>query len=181
MTAEPAAHARDQADGIVQIALSPEEDFRDIIRRLENVRIPPTRVSAGSIRFAVLELINNSIRAHREKGEGRDIEVVFIIADGRLSVSVRDFGGGFDPRSLPYDVAADPDAVDLRSAAFEEYQRNSGYKRFGMGLYVARKTFDTFQIMFLDGNGKPRQWEHGSVAGTVINLTARVDARETAR
>ncbi len=168
-------------DRIVQITLSPGDDFRVIIRRLDEISIPRTRASAGSVRFAILELITNSIRAHREKGEHRNIEVVFTIGDGQLTVTIRDFGGGFDLRSLPYDVSADPDGVDLRSATFEEYQRRNQYKRFGMGIYVAKKTFDSLQIQFIDSEGKPRPWEQGNIAGTVINLTASTEAWEAAR
>lgn len=181
MQSGPAQRAAAGDVSIVKLAVSPREDFRNIIRRLDDVSIPHTRVSASNLRFAILELLNNSIRAQREKGDDREIQTVFTIADGRLEVSVRDFGGGFDPRALPYDLFSDPATVDLHSAPFEAYQRKNRYKRFGMGLYIARKTFDSIQIQFVDNSGRPTSWDQGRVAGTVINLSAKVDKTDARR
>jgi len=175
-------HRTDAGDArVVQLTVGPREDFRNIIRRLDDISIPRTRVSATNLRFAVLELLNNSIRAHREKGEDREIQAVFTFADGRFKVSIRDFGGGFDLRALPYDLFADPATVNLHSAPFEEYQHKNGYRRFGMGLYIARKTFDTVQIQFFDDAGRPISWERGKVVGTVISLSARVETAGVSR
>ena len=155
----------------VELSVSPRADFRDVIHALETVTLPPTGVSGHNIRFAILELVNNSIRAHRERNEERDIRIVLAVSDGRLEVSIRDFGGGFNPGALPYDLDADPRTLDLHSAPFDVYQRRHGYKRFGMGIYVAKKTFDRFQIEFLDHREKPLPWQEGKVSGTLITLS----------
>ena len=78
----------------VRLKISPKADFRDVLHTLGEIGIPTTRVSDENIRFAILELLNNSIRAHREKGESRDICLDLTVTDGRLVIAIRDFGGG---------------------------------------------------------------------------------------
>ena len=156
------------------MAVSPQADFREVIRTLDAIDLPAVRVSGEHVRFAILELLNNSIRAHREKSEGRDISLDMTLSDGRLVVAIRDFGGGFDPKRLPYDVDADPGSLDLHSPPFEEYQKRNGYKRFGMGIFVAKKTFEDFRLMFLDAEEKPAPWAPGRITGTLIILSVRV-------
>lgn len=175
----------------IHLAVSPEADFRAVIQALESIVLPPVPVSQEHLRFAVLELLNNSIRAHRERQEPRDIQLALAVADGRLLVSVRDFGGGFDTHALPYDVSADPSRLDLHSPEFEDYQKRNGFKRFGMGIYVAKKTFDEFRLEFLDQDGQPMPWEKGKTEGTLITLAVstgahgaepgQADLEETAR
>ncbi|HVO39463.1 MAG TPA: ATP-binding protein [Spirochaetia bacterium] len=162
----------------VQISVSPSADFREIMRELDMITLPPTRVSHHNIRYAILELLNNSIRAHKERGETREISVIVSLADGWLNVSIRDYGGGFDPRKLPYDLTADPQTLDLHSAPFEEYQRKNGYKRFGMGIYVAKKTFDRFTVAFLDEHERPLEWQAGKVTGTLITFSTPAEAAD---
>ena len=166
----PALHVNGRQSRTIRLTVNPEADFRQVISILGEIRIPPTRVSDEHIRFAVLELLNNSIRAHREKMEQRDILIDLTVSGGKLVVAIRDFGGGFDPRKLPYDLAADPATLDLKSPSFEEYQKRNGYKRFGMGIYVAKKTFDEFRLVFLDAQDRPAPWAPGVVAGTLITL-----------
>ena len=160
----------------VRMTVSPKADFRQIIHTFDSIDMPPARVSAENIRFAILELVNNSLRAHREKGESRDILVDLTLADGRLSVAIRDFGGGFDPRRLPYDVEADPAGLDVHSRPFEEYQKQNGYKRFGMGIFVAKKTFDHFHLQFLDERDMPSPFVPGRIVGTLITLDLAAEA-----
>ena len=155
----------------IRLTVSPQADFRQVIHTLESIGMPPTRVSDEHIRFAVLELLNNSIRAHQEKAEPRDIVVDITVDEERLVVAIRDFGGGFDTKRLPYDLGQDPAQLDLHSPEFEEYQKRNGYKRFGMGIYVARKTFDDFRLVFLDVNDRPSPWTPGQTAGTLITLS----------
>jgi anti-sigma regulatory factor (Ser/Thr protein kinase) len=165
----------------IRLSINPHADFREVIRTLDAIVIPPSRVSVEHIRFAILELLNNSIRAHREKGESRNIWIDLSALEGRFMVSVRDFGGGFDATKLPYDLAADPQSLDLHSTSFQEYQKHNGYKRFGMGIYVARKTFDEFRLVFLDERDQPMAYHPGKTAGTLITLAVStgVDAAES--
>jgi len=160
----------------IRLTVDPQADFRQVIHTLESIAIPPARVSEEHIRFAILELLNNSIRAHREKEEPRNIFVDLTVDDGRLIVAIRDFGGGFDTTRLPYDLDADPAGLDLHSTPFEEYQKKNGYKRFGMGIYVARKTFDEFRLVFLDSQDRPTPWAPGRTVGTLITLSVSMEA-----
>lgn len=158
----------------IRLTVNPRADFREVIHTLEAIIIPPCRVSTEHLRFAILELLNNSIRAHQERGETRDILVDLTVADSRLVVAIRDFGGGFDTKKLPYDINADPQTLDLHSSPFAEYQKRNEYKRFGMGIYVARKTFDEFRLVFLDGRDVATPWEPGRTVGTLITLSVEV-------
>jgi anti-sigma regulatory factor (Ser/Thr protein kinase) len=167
----PTLHVNGKLSRTIRLTVSPHADFRQVIRILGEIRIPPTQVNDEHVRFAILELLNNSIRAHREKEESRDILIDMTVADGRLVVAIRDFGGGFDPKRLPYDLDADPTTLDLQSPSFEEYQKRNGYKRFGMGIYVAKKTFTDFRLVFLDTQDRPAPWAAGKVPGTLITLT----------
>jgi len=135
-------------------------------------------VSDEHIRFAILELLNNSIRAHREKNEPRDILIDLTVADGLLVVAIRDFGGVFDTKRLPYDLNEDPRRLDLHSPAFQQYQEKNGYKRFGMGIYVAKKTFDELRLVFLDDHDRPMAFRPGSTVGTLITMTVSMEAAE---
>jgi anti-sigma regulatory factor (Ser/Thr protein kinase) len=155
----------------IHLAVSPQADFRSVIQSLESIVLPPLAVNQEHLRFAILELLNNSIRAHRERKETRDIQVALAVTDGRLLVSVRDFGGGFDTRSLPYDVSADLSRLDLHSPEFLDYQERNGFKRFGMGIYVAKKTSDELRLEFLDEKGQPAPWEKGRTEGTLVTLS----------
>jgi anti-sigma regulatory factor (Ser/Thr protein kinase) len=155
----------------VHLTVNPQADFRDIIHTFDSIEIPRARVSVDNIRFAILELINNSLRAHRERGEARDILIDLSVADGRLFIAIRDFGGGFNPKKLPYDLEADPRSLDLHSSSFQEYQMKNGYKRFGMGIFVAKKTFDDFHLVFLDERDMPAPWSEGRIIGTLITLS----------
>lgn len=176
----PSLHVKGKLSRTIRLTVSPHADFREVIRTLGEIQIPPTRVNDEHIRFAVLELLNNSIRAHREKEESRDILVDLTVADGRLVVAIRDFGGGFDPKRLPYDLDADPATLDLQSPSFEDYQKRNGYKRFGMGIYVAKKTFSEFRLVFLDTRDRPSPWTSGGVVGTLITLAVQTQGPGTA-
>ncbi len=159
----------------IRLTVNPRADFREVIRTLEAISIPACRVSAEHLRFAILELLNNSIRAHLERGETRDISIDMTASDGKFVVAIRDFGGGFDTKKLPYDLEADPQTLDLHSTPFAEYQKKNGYKRFGMGIYVARKTFDEFRLVFLDDKDVPTpSWDPGRTVGTLITLAVEM-------
>jgi anti-sigma regulatory factor (Ser/Thr protein kinase) len=155
----------------IRLSVNPRADFREVIRTLEAITLPPVRVSDEHVRFAVLELLNNSIRAHKEKGEPRDISIDLTLSNGKLVVTIRDYGGGFDPGRLPYRLDQDPNALDLHSPAFEEYHRQNGELRFGMGIYIAKKTFDDFRLIFLDERDQPMAWTAGKTTGTLITVS----------
>lgn len=157
----------------VRLAVSPLADFRQVIHTFDAIGMPPARVSGENVRFAVLELVNNSLRAHREKGESRDILVDLAVTGARLCIAVRDFGGGFDPSRLPYDIDTDPGSLDPHSQPFQEYRERNGYKRFGMGILAAKRTFDHFHLQFLDARDMPSPFVPGLIVGTLITVDLR--------
>jgi anti-sigma regulatory factor (Ser/Thr protein kinase) len=175
MEAQSALQVNGRRSRTIRLKVNPLADFREVIRALESIVIPPFRVSDEHIRFAVLELLNNSIRAHRERNEPREILIDITVTDGVLVVAIRDFGGGFDTARLPYELSADARQLDLQSAAFKEYQEKNGYKRFGMGIYVAKKTFDELRLVFLDHRDRPGAYAPGSTVGTLITLTVKME------
>jgi anti-sigma regulatory factor (Ser/Thr protein kinase) len=160
----------------VRVKVNPQAEFRSIIHVFDSIEIPQTGVSPDNLKFAILELVNNSIRAHKERGDAREILIDITLTEGRLHFAIRDFGGGFDPKLLPYPLDASPSTLDIHSESFQDYQKRNGYKRFGMGIYLAKKTFEHFQLLFLDSSDVPVRWGANRVAGTLIRLD--IAARE---
>jgi len=152
------------------LTIDPGAEYRDILSAFDSIALPTTNLGADNLRFAILELVNNSLRAHRERGVQKEILVDIYCADDLLIIQIRDFGGGFDPGKLPYSLDADVRSVNIMSESFQEYQKKNNFKRFGMGLYIAKKTFDQFLLLFLDGKGAPAPWTPGTTAGTLIRL-----------
>ena len=155
----------------VTVNIHPETDFREILQTLESIRFPDFITNAENIKYAVLELISNSLRAHREKKVDKQVIAVFRAKDTKVDIEVKDFGGGFDPKNLPYPLEAPPETIDQTSDAFEEYQEKHKYLRFGMGLLVTKKTFPFFQLSFFDEEDKPVQWGETEVIGTVVRVS----------
>ena len=155
----------------VTVNIHPEADFREVLQTLESIHFPDFVENVENIKYAVLELISNSLRAHRERRVERQVIALFRAADTRVDIEVKDFGGGFDPGRLPYPIDAPAEEVDLTSTAFEKYQEKHKFARFGMGLLVTKKTFPFFQVIFFDEEGNPVQWGACQVIGTVIRVS----------
>jgi anti-sigma regulatory factor (Ser/Thr protein kinase) len=152
----------------IVMQIHPEANFRRILFVLNAIRLPEFVLNGDNVKYAILELLNNSLRAHREKKIDRRILTVLVTGASRLEVSVKDYGGGFDPRALPYDLDSDPQSIDHTSLAFQEYQQKNDYLRFGMGLLVVKRTFDDFSLSFFDAAEEPVSWESGAVCGTLV-------------
>ena len=144
--------------------------FNDLLATLKDIRLPDTIIDHEQIMFSVLELVNNSLRAHREHKVSDDICLQFAVHGPRLKILIQDNGKGFNPESLPYRLEANINEVNLHSEDFQKYRETNGYKRFGMGLFITKKTFDFFRLVFLDRNGNPVEWESGKVKSTRIEL-----------
>ena len=126
------------------------------------------------IKNAVLELLNNSRRAHREKNTEKKIIITFDVSSDYLEVSIKDFGGGFNPQVLPYKLEENHHLIDSTEQRFLEYQKKHNYSRFGMGILLAKKVFPYFKLLFFDHNEKVVPWESGKVCGTLIHLSTGV-------
>jgi anti-sigma regulatory factor (Ser/Thr protein kinase) len=155
----------------VTVNIHPEADFREILQTLESIGFPDFVTNAENIKYAVLELISNSLRAHREKKIRKQVIAVFRAVDTKVDIEVKDFGGGFDPKYLPYPLEAPPEQIDQSSDAFAKYQKKHKYLRFGMGLLVTKKTFPFFRVIFFDRAEQPIRWGEGEVIGTVIRVS----------
>ncbi len=127
--------------------------FHEILKKVNGLTIPDSPHDDEHTRYAVLELINNSLRAHREKGILENIRTEYKVKDDELEIIITDKGGGFDISKLPYDIGDSVDDVDTNDGRFQEYREENQYKRFGMGLLVAKRLFPIFSINFYDSEG----------------------------
>jgi anti-sigma regulatory factor (Ser/Thr protein kinase) len=157
----------------LRLNIHPSAEYRRVLDVLNNLDLPASIGNQENVKFAVLELISNSLRAHREKRVDQQVLTVLRFEDGHLTVSIRDFGGGFDPYSLPFDLTGDVRAVDPNGSRFQEYQKRNNFQRFGMGLLVARRVFPSFTLSFLDAEGRQVRWGEGAVSGTYILMSTR--------
>jgi anti-sigma regulatory factor (Ser/Thr protein kinase) len=155
----------------ITVTIHPKADFREVLLTLESIGFPDFVENADNIKYAVLELISNSLRAHRENKVDKQVMAVFRARNSEIDVEVKDFGGGFDPDRLPYSLEDPVEAIDQTSDEFERYQKKHNYLRFGMGLLVTKKTFPSFQVVFFDREERPVQWRRGAVMGTLIRVS----------
>ena len=139
---------------------------------LNNIHLPDYEgIDHDNIKYAVMELLNNSLRAHREKRVNKAIITTLNTFNSHLTINIKDYGGGFDPGKLPYDLEKDHREINPQSSCFIEYREKYNYMRFGMGLLLARRTFTCFDLSFFDNYGKQIKWESGEAAGTIIRLS----------
>ncbi|RKX75860.1 MAG: ATP-binding protein [Spirochaetes bacterium] len=154
----------------LKLNIDPEAKFSEILKILTQLNFPGSPVKSEHITYAVLELINNSMRAHRDKNIREKINADFEVKNSVLHIRLRDWGGGFNPENLPYDLYTNPEKIDLNTKKFQEYRKKHGYTRFGMGLYVVKKTFSSFRLYFIDKEGNTVPWDPDKTAGTCIEL-----------
>ncbi len=145
-------------------------EFKQVLDALDDLELPETDAKPQDIKYAVLEMINNSIRVHRDHGIDEPLSVIFEFVNPGLIIVIEDRGPGFDPSSLPYSMSDDPNEIDLKSDRFTEYRKKHKYKRFGMGLHLVRKTFSSFELSFLNCDGQPVECEEGKICGTRIKV-----------
>lgn len=154
----------------LSLSFSPDEEFRSVVDTFGEIGYPSLPINSDLVSFALLELVSNSIRAHRERMVAEPVAVTLDVASEELRATVLDSGRGFDPSRLPYDLAAPVSDVDIMSEDFAAYREIHGGSRFGMGLYVAKKTFPRFSLEFVDAQDQPCPWFSGAVKGTRIEL-----------
>ena len=154
----------------IVINIKPEMEFKGILDTLEEISLPEVGTKPQNIKYAILEMVNNSIRAHRENNIAEPLSITFEYESPSLRVEVTDRGPGFNPEGLPYSLEDNPQQIDVKSAAFAKYREENNYQRFGMGLFVVKKTFQDFNILFLDHNGNIIPWAPGQVHGTTITV-----------
>ncbi|MCG8452563.1 MAG: ATP-binding protein [Spirochaetales bacterium] len=147
--------------------------FHEILKKVNDIAVPHCPCEEEHMRYALLELINNSLRAHREQKVVDNIHVEIRADVEELIIIVTDKGGGFDTKILPYDLQENASGIDTNSSRFQEYRESHGYTRFGMGLIVARKLFHRFHVTFYDEQGDVPDYHPERVVGTRIEMGIR--------
>jgi anti-sigma regulatory factor (Ser/Thr protein kinase) len=153
--------------------ISGDAPFHEILKQVNGLTIPESPHDDEHTRYAMLELINNSLRAHREKGIKEKIRTELRVEDDILNISITDKGGGFDISHLPFNIREPADEIDTNSNSFQLYREKNQYKRFGMGLIVAKRLFPVFDINFYDESGKDIPYNPEKVVGTRIDMKIR--------
>ena len=153
--------------------ISGDAPFHEILKQVNGLTIPESPHDDEHTRYAMLELINNSLRAHREKGIKEKIRTELQVGEELLNISITDKGGGFDISNLPYTLDESSNEIDTNSNRFQLYREENQYKRFGMGLIVAKRLFPVFDINFYDENGKDISYNPDKVVGTRIDMSIR--------
>jgi len=160
----------------VLLKISRNTDFSRILDELHQIFFAGIDEKIiENIRYSLLELVNNSIRAHREKNENRDIQLRFKLTEEEVITTLKDWGGGFDKKNLPYDLDQEVQDIDINNQDFLDYREKHGYHRFGMGLLITKKTFSFFKLSFVGHQGEMQEeYEAENTAGTVIELRSRL-------
>jgi len=159
------------------LRISPQTSFQCILARINKIKFVGSDHPSEHIIYSILELLNNSLRAHRDRRVEKPILLEINTCPNGFEIQIQDWGSGFDIRSLPYSLNSDPDEIDIHDTKFEKYRQIHNYQRFGLGLYLARKTFPYFELNFFDMDQNETQWTDGGVAGTRIRL--RTSAAES--
>ena len=156
-----------------------ETDFREIIKTLDHLVLPNDEPEARNIKNGLLELVNNSLRAHREKKIDESILITFECVNSSLIMMIKDYGRGFDPDKLPYSLNNNIKEIDINSEEFKNYQEENNYLRFGMGLYLVKKIFNKINVTFHNENGNIVPWDKEKVSGTTITAAIKVESNGT--
>jgi anti-sigma regulatory factor (Ser/Thr protein kinase) len=155
----------------LKISIFTHARFQEIYTVFNEIVFPFNQADRETYTYAVLELVNNSLRAHRERSSSQPVEVTFHAKNPRLEVIIEDRGGGFDPSRLPYDLDQDIGLIDLHGEPFQRYRQVHNNTRFGMGLYIAKRAFSGFSLGFIDERGNKLAWGSPEIVGTRILLT----------
>jgi anti-sigma regulatory factor (Ser/Thr protein kinase) len=160
----------------VLLKISRSTDFSRILDELHHLFFAGIdEKDLENIRYSLLELVNNSIRAHKEKQEDRDILLRFRLTENEIITTLKDWGGGFDKKKLPYDLEQEVHDIDINNQDFLDYRETHGYHRFGMGLFITKKTFTYFKLSFVGHQGEiQEEYEAENTAGTYIELRSKL-------
>jgi len=155
----------------VSMNIYPDAPFNKILKEINSLTLPIDYQNDEHTRYAILELINNSIRAQKENSSKEPIKLEIKIENNIMTVVITDSGRGFDISDLPYDINEPVKQIDPNKKSFQDYREKNQYKRFGLGLLVARKQFHQFEITFY--NNKNETVPSGSIEikGTIIKMS----------
>ncbi len=149
----------------IRFSFSGKVPFEKVLTALNRIDFNGCIQNDEQAVYAVLELVSNSLRAHREKEVQEKIVLRIKSEEDHVCFRLKDRGGGFDISGLPYDIHSPVEDINATSEEFEAYREQHNYRRFGMGLLLARKVFPGFRLSFEEEDGK--------VAGTVVDLSTK--------
>ena len=116
------------------IHFSPKLNGSDFFKILELIDFPVKESDNIILRYALTELVTNSLRALHERKIDKEVSVDLMVSGNFLKIIVTDFGGGFDLSILPIDINDESKKPDFTSLKFQEWPR---------GLATSRRTGPT--------------------------------------
>jgi anti-sigma regulatory factor (Ser/Thr protein kinase) len=165
----------------LRIHFSPKLNGADFFKILELVEFPFKESDNVLLKYALTELVTNSVRALHERHIDKDVLIDFRIAGNFLKIIVTDHAGGFDLSLLPLNINDESRELDLTATEFQEYRERHQFSRFGIGLISAKMALDAFHLVFINEAGKECAWQgEGSVAGTRITAAKRLTGAQKA-
>ena len=105
------------------LRISPQTSFQYILARINKINFVGSNHPSEHIIYSILELLNNSLRAHRDRKVEKPILLEINTCSSGFEIQIQDWGGGFDIRSLPYSMNSDPDEIDIHDTEFEKYRQ----------------------------------------------------------
>ena len=157
---------------VVELEIPPTMEYLDLARVVVSAAasvdpaFPPSRVS--DLRLAVSEACTNAIQAelagHPDGAEsdpsGSPIVMRCVLADGHITVTVTDHGGGFDPDDLEaHPAVTDPDRLNYEG---------------GLGIPLIKMLADELEFVNTDDGTsvvmqfEPRNPDPSSVTGRAV-------------
>jgi anti-sigma regulatory factor (Ser/Thr protein kinase) len=151
--------------------ISDKAPFNAILKCINLVDSGISHELEEHIYYSTMELVNNSLRAHREKGiSSRPVRVKVSAEEEFLVIEILDYGGGFNRDDLPYDYQLPPEKVNTDDFSFQRYREKYEYRRFGMGILTARQTADDFSLQFHRKGEKSEVYREGETEGTIVTM-----------
>lgn len=150
-----------------------KSELGSIFSKISEMDIPDLTIEKDVFLDSIIELINNSICAHNENNITDPVQIRFSIENEDLHITVKDRGKGFDIKELPFNLNDPISAIDINGKNFQIYREKYNYKRFGTGLFNAKKTFDGFQLEFYNDSGKIISKDSLQKEGTIIKLVLK--------
>ena len=137
----------------INVTYKNDIDGQHVFANVSRIKLPFAQKDQDVVRFVILELITNSLRAAKEVKSPHPVNMELKLSDKEISLCVKDGAGGFDLSSLPYDINSDISKVNCNDDRFLEYREKNDYQKFGYGLYLVKSWSDYFDISFTDKNG----------------------------
>lgn len=152
---------------------------KDILAMLIPLELPLKEPDKSNWEWVLLELLTNSIRASVEQFVDEQIVVKLFMEDSFFCTEVSDAAKGFNFKNLPYKLSENVGDINVFSEAFEEYREKYSYKRYGLGLYGAKKFADEFDIYMRDIKGnKTLSFDSSDIAGTTVLIKKNINSKE---